>query len=129
MNHHASLEDPFQRNAALGYDPPADIAGLLRYVSHGAPSPLIRWHYHEDYELHLVVATSGKFFVGDYIGNFEPGNLVLTGPRLPHNWISADLPPEGVPLRDHCIVFNRSPIEQATQIGRASCRERVSSPV
>lgn len=91
MNHHASLEDPFQRNAALGYDPPADIAGLLRYVSHGAPSPLIRWHYHEDYELHLVVATSGKFFVGDYIGNFEPGNLVLTGPRLPHNWISPDI--------------------------------------
>ena len=112
--HYASLEDPFQRDAALGYDPPADIAGLLRYVSHGTPSPLIRWHYHEDYELHLVVATSGKFFVGDYIGNFDPGNLVLTGPRLPHNWITADSPPEGVPLRDHCIVFNRSPIEQAT---------------
>ena len=114
--HHASLEDPFQRDAALGYDPPSDIAGLLRCVSHGTPSPLIRWHYHEDYELHLVIATSGKFFVGDFIGNFEPGNLVLTGPRLPHNWITTDAPPEGVPLRDHCIVFNRGPIEQAIQL-------------
>ena len=62
--HHASLEDPFQRNAALGYDPPSEIAGLLRYVSHGTPSPLIRWHYHEDYELHLVVATSGEVVTG-----------------------------------------------------------------
>lgn len=114
--HHASLEDPLQRDAALGYDPPSDIAGLLRCVSHGTPSPLIRWHYHEDYELHLVVATSGKFFVGDYIGNFEPGNLVLTGPRLPHNWITTDAPPEGVPLRDHCIVFSREPIEQTTRL-------------
>jgi len=114
MNQHlASLEDPFHRDAALGYDPPADMAGSIRCVSHGTPSPLIRWHYHDDYELHLVVATTGRYFVGDYIGSFAPGNLVLTGPRLPHNWISSDVPPEGVPLRDHCIVFNRAPIEQS----------------
>ena len=114
--HLASLEDPYCRDASLGYDPPSEIDGLIRCVSHGTPSPLIRWHYHEDYELHLVVATSGKFFVGDYIGNFDPGNLVLTGPRLPHNWISYDVPPDGVPLRDHCIVFGRPPIEQAAAI-------------
>jgi len=35
---------------------------------------------------------SGKAFVGDWIGQFEPGHLVLTGPRLPHNWISLDVP-------------------------------------
>ena len=116
MNKHmASLEDPFHRDASLGYDPPADMAGSIRCVSHGTPSPLIRWHYHDDYELHLVVATSGRFFVGDYIGSFSPGNLVLTGPRLPHNWISSDAPPEGVPLRDHCIVFNRAPFETCSE--------------
>lgn len=108
-----ALENPFHREATLGYSPPSDVHGLVRCVSHGTPSPLIRWHYHTDYELHLVVATSGKFFVGDYIGHFAPGNLVLTGPRLPHNWISTDAPPEGVPLRDHCIVFQREPIAQA----------------
>lgn len=107
------LEDPFHRDVELGYDPPSDVDRLVRCVSHGAPSPLIRWHYHDDYELHMVVATSGKMFVGDYIGTFAPGNLVLTGPGLPHNWMSTDLPPEGVPLRDHCIVFNRTPIDQA----------------
>ena len=113
--HPPSLEDPFHRDASLGYDPPSDVNRMVRCVSHGTPSPLIRWHYHEDYELHLVVATSGKVFVGDYIGNFAPGNLVLTGPRLPHNWISTDVPPEGVPLRDRCIVFNRAPIDQSCE--------------
>lgn len=108
--YHPSLEDPVHRDAMLGYDPPADISRLVRCVSHGAPSPLIRWHYHDDYELHYVVATSGKFFVGDYIGHFVPGNLVLVGPQLPHNWISSDLPSEGVALRDQCIVFNIAPI-------------------
>lgn len=110
---HPSLEDPERRDAVLGYDPPADVSRLVRCVSHGAPSPLIRWHYHDDYELHYVVATSGKFFVGDYIGHFAPGNLVLVGPRLPHNWISDELPAEGIFLRDQCIVFNSSPIERS----------------
>jgi AraC-like DNA-binding protein len=111
-----SLEDPEHRDALLGYDPPADVSRLVRCVSHGAPSPLIRWHYHDDYELHYVVATSGKFFVGDYIGHFAPGNLVLVGPRLPHNWISNDLPPQGVVLRDQCIVFNVAPIESSSTL-------------
>jgi AraC-like DNA-binding protein len=113
--HRPALEDPFHRDATLGYDPPADINCLVRCVSHGTPSPLIRWHYHEDYEIHLVVATHGKMFVGDYIGTFEPGNLVLVGAGLPHNWISTDAPPEGVPLRDHCVVFDRAPVDQSAK--------------
>ena len=59
--------------------------------SHGYPFRTVRWHFHPEYELHLVVATSGRYFVGDFIGEFEPGNLVLTGPNLPHNWVS-DIP-------------------------------------
>ncbi|MGY3365171.1 hypothetical protein ACVWZL_002296 [Bradyrhizobium sp. GM2.4] len=59
--------------------------------SHGYPFHTVRWHFHPEYELHQVVATSGRYFVGDFIGDFEPGNLVLTGPNLPHNWVS-DLP-------------------------------------
>ncbi|KAK3604136.1 hypothetical protein CHS0354_001943 [Potamilus streckersoni] len=45
------------------------------YLEHGSPSSLIRWHYHDEYEIHLIVASSGKMFVGDYIGTFAPGNL------------------------------------------------------
>ena len=53
--------------------------------------PLARWHYHGGTG-YLIVATRGQVFVGDWIGQFQPGHLVLTGPRLPHNWISMDVP-------------------------------------
>lgn len=74
--------------------------------SHGYPFRTVRWHFHPEYELHLVAATSGRYFVGDFIGEFEPSNLVLTGPNLPHNWVS-DVPPgTSVPLRCRIIQFS-----------------------
>lgn len=73
--------------------------------SHGYPFRTVRWHFHPEYELHLIVATRGRYFVGDFIGEFEPGNLVLTGPNLPHNWVS-DIPKEAtVPLRCRIVQF------------------------
>lgn len=77
----------------------------VHYLEHGFPSPLVRWHYHDDFELHLIVASTGKVFVGDHVGGFGPGHLVLTGPRLPHNWISQTEPDEVVELRDLVIQF------------------------
>jgi AraC-like DNA-binding protein len=77
----------------------------VHYLEHGFPNPLVRWHYHDDYELHLIVASTGKVFVGDYVGSFAPGQLVLTGPRLPHNWISPTEPGEEIELRDLVIQF------------------------
>jgi AraC-like DNA-binding protein len=108
------IERDHLRDPGLGYDPP-EGCGFVRCLVHGVPSPLVRWHYHDEYELHLIMATSGKAFVGDYIGHFQPGHLVLVGPRLPHNWISGDAPPEGVTLRDRVIQFAHEPLEQATE--------------
>ncbi|TIV96736.1 MAG: AraC family transcriptional regulator [Mesorhizobium sp.] len=71
---------------------------------HGYPYHTVRWHFHPEYELHQIVATTGRYFVGDFIGEFEVGNLVLTGPNLPHNWISEV--PETVPLRCRLIQFS-----------------------
>jgi AraC-like DNA-binding protein len=109
------IEHDHLRDPVLGYDPP-EGCGFIRCLAHGIPSPLVRWHYHDEYELHLITATTGKVFVGDYIGHFQPGHLVLTGPRLPHNWISGDAPPEGVPLRDRVIQFAHEPVEQAAEL-------------
>jgi AraC-like DNA-binding protein len=106
------LERDYARSPALGYEAPED-AGLIRCLEHGFPTPLARWHYHDEYELHLIVATSGKAFVGDWIGQFQPGHLVLTGPRLPHNWISMGLPDGGVAVRDQVIQFPHDPLAQA----------------
>ena len=71
--------------------------------SHGYPYRTVRWHFHPEYELHLVTATEGDRYVGDHIGPFGPGDLVLVGPNLPHNWIS-DLP-EGESVEERCLVL------------------------
>jgi hypothetical protein len=71
--------------------------------AHGYPFRTVRWHFHPEYEIHLVVETSGTCFVGDYIGDFVPNDLVMTGPNLPHNWIS-DIS-EGVNIERRGIVL------------------------
>ena len=109
------LEHDVGRTPSLGYEPPGSY-GCVRCLEHGFPNPLVRWHYHEEYELHLILASRGKVFVGDYIGQFEPGHLVLTGPRLPHNWISTDVPAEGLELRDAVMQFADAPLRQAAAL-------------
>ncbi|MFP5041227.1 AraC family transcriptional regulator [Parasediminibacterium sp. JCM 36343] len=45
------------------------------------PTP---WHFHPEYEIVLVTESTGKRFIGNNISNFQPGNLALIGPNLPH---------------------------------------------
>jgi AraC-like DNA-binding protein len=47
------------------------------------------WHFHPEYQVTLVRRGRGKRFVGDDVARFEPGDLVLTGPNLPHMWCSS----------------------------------------
>ena len=72
---------------------------------HGYPFHTVRWHFHPELEVHLVVATQGRYYIGDFIGEFAPGNLVLTGPNLPHNWVSHVAEGETVPLRSRVLQF------------------------
>jgi len=46
------------------------------------------WHYHNSYELSFITEGSGKRIVADSIVEFQPGDLVFIGPRLPHVWIA-----------------------------------------
>jgi AraC-like DNA-binding protein len=84
----------------------------IRYLEHGWPTELCRWHAHEEYELHLIVDTRGKTFIGDYIGEFEPGFLYLTGPNLPHNWITDEVYEDPLPLRDMLVQFSHESVEK-----------------
>ena len=74
--------------------------------AHGYPFHTVRWHFHPEYEIHQVVTTTGRYFVGDFIGEFAPGNLVLTGPNLPHNWVSEVPADVVVPLRGRVVQFS-----------------------
>ncbi|MEY3549781.1 MAG: HTH-type transcriptional regulator YesS [Pseudomonadota bacterium] len=112
--HKPELELEFSRSPELGYEAPNEV-GFVRCLAHGFPTPLARWHCHDEYELHLITATSGKVFVGDWIGPFQPGQLVLTGPRLPHNWVTMDMPEGGVAERDLAIQFAHPPLLLASQ--------------
>lgn len=43
-------------------------------------------HFHNDYEMVLILKSCGKRVVGDHIEDFDDGDLVLLGPDLPHVW-------------------------------------------
>lgn len=109
------LEQDFNRNTEVGYEPDGAY-GLIRCFEHGAPHPLIRWHQHEEYELHLVIATTGKVYVGDYIGDYQPGSLFLIGPNVPHNLVPILSPDESVPLINRCLHFSGESFERASKL-------------
>jgi AraC-like DNA-binding protein len=87
----------------------------IRYLEHGWPSDLCRWHAHEEYELHLITATRGKAFVGDYIGDFKAGDLFMTGPNLPHNWITDKVWSKPAPMRDMLVQFSHYSVEKLAE--------------
>jgi AraC-like DNA-binding protein len=74
--------------------------------SHGYPYHTVRWHFHPEYEIHLITETSGCYFVGDFIGDFQPGNFVMTGPNLPHNWVSDVV--DNRRIEQRCLVLQFS---------------------
>ncbi len=86
-------------------------ARSVHYLEHGFPHDLVRWHCHDDYEIHLIVASVGKLFCGDHIGAFGPGQLVMTGPGLPHNWISQVGDDEVFELRDRVVQFRQDLVQ------------------
>ncbi len=49
------------------------------------------WHFHPEFQISLIVEGKGTRFVGDHVHSFEEGDLVFTGPNLPHLWRSDDV--------------------------------------
>lgn len=66
------------------------------------------WHFHPELELTLVLAGTGRRFVGDDIEYFGPGDLVLLGSDLSHYWHSEVLE-EGRAEQAHSLVIQFLP--------------------
>src|SRR5690606_19966435 len=65
------------------------------------------WHYHPEYELVLVLKSTGRRMVGDHIGYFQEGDLVCLGPYLPHVWVNDSIYITGkAPLEADAIVIH-----------------------
>lgn len=75
-------------------DEGASWASLNRRLDDGIP---FQWHHHPEFELTLTLNSRGQRLIGDHIGRYEPGDLVLIGPYLPHTWHSLDRPDPGQP--------------------------------
>lgn len=92
---------------------PADPNHSVRWHEHDYPSPVARWNYHPEYEIHLIRKGTGKFIVGDHIGTFEAGQVSLVGSGLPHDWVSDLEPGEVLERRDAVIQFDGKWVQQA----------------
>jgi AraC-like DNA-binding protein len=104
------LEHELMRDPRLGFEPAG--GGSVRCLQHGVPWPFDCWHYHDEYELQIINRSSGDAYVGNHIGRFEPGYVALVGGRLPHTWISDDVPPEGIADRSMVIHFRDEPLRK-----------------
>ncbi len=63
---------------------PSGSYSAISFAQSEAEFPL--WHYHPEYELTLMIDSSGQRLVGDHVADYSPGDLVLLGPNLPHSW-------------------------------------------
>lgn len=71
------------------------------------------WHFHPEFQITLVLKSTGYRLVGDNITPLAPGDLVLVGSNLPHVW-QQDPDARGSRLAVHAIVVRF----QKTFLGR-----------
>jgi AraC-like DNA-binding protein len=67
---------------------PSQQLFVVRHLKENHFDPV--WHAHAEYQLFWVVKGTGTRFIGDSIKAFHPGELIFTGPHLPHLWRSDD---------------------------------------
>jgi AraC-like DNA-binding protein len=82
----------------------ASWAWLDRRLDEAIP---FQWHHHPEFELTLTLNSVGQRFIGDHIGEYGDGDLVLIGPNLPHTWASRAKADETRPHHALVMWFRR----------------------
>ena len=75
------MKKPFQKSRI-----PEGKAFVIRELI--APCFDVNWHFHSEYQLFTVLKGRGTRFIGDHMQAFKEGDMVFTGPNLPHLWRS-----------------------------------------
>jgi AraC-like DNA-binding protein len=65
----------------------SSLSRLNRRLDDAIP---FQWHHHPEFELTLTLNSRGQRFIGDHVGEYDDGDLVLVGPNLPHTWFSRE---------------------------------------
>lgn len=70
------------------------------------------WHFHPEYELTFTVNSAGKRYIGDHVGPYSSGDLVLMGPNLPHSWQSERRPDPNRPHTAFVVWFSQAWVDK-----------------
>ncbi len=73
------MKQPFKKSRI-----PENRAFIIRELI--APYFDVNWHFHSEYQLFVVLKGKGTRFIGDDMASFREGDMVMTGPNLPHLW-------------------------------------------
>ncbi|MBO6717343.1 MAG: AraC family transcriptional regulator [Rhizobiaceae bacterium] len=98
-----------------------------------------QWHHHPEYELTLTLNSRGQRFIGDHVGAYDDGDLVLVGPNLPHTWVSQEKLDAGQPHIALVLWFHPNWAVRLTEgfpefrgvqalLARAGCGLKFSEP-
>jgi AraC-like DNA-binding protein len=63
---------------------PQEHAFIIRHLKENHFDP--NWHFHSEFQVFTVLKGTGTRFIGDHVSPFKPGEVVVTGPNLPHLW-------------------------------------------
>jgi len=84
---------------------PISRAKCYRMNNLEAPHFDPHWHFHQEYQLVVVLKGSGTRFIGNDIRHFESGDMVLTGANLPHVWRNDEEYFQNLGLKTRCVVI------------------------
>jgi AraC-like DNA-binding protein len=89
-----------------------DSQGPIQAMRTQEPSYPFRWHHHDDVELFVPEEGHGLVLVGDYTGEFGPGDAFLLSPFVPHSFYTVDRPAfRRQRLVSRIVNFLREPVE------------------
>lgn len=74
------------------------------------------WNYHPEVEIHRITNATGLAFIGDYIGEFQPGHLAVVGGGLPHDWVTTVAPGQRIEGRDVVLQFDPARLQHIRHV-------------
>lgn len=93
-----------------------DMNSCISFSERGVLWQSGRWRYHQDFELHAIMAPFDRAFVGDEVHRLAPGSVVLVGPRLPHNFRFVDGSESHASAPSPMLQFAAAPLRESMDL-------------